>query len=146
MRLVPNDSVNDMSAGRVAHPGQLISADDMADSTWRSIVLQKQMAANTDEDKEQDAKMTLDDLALQRSGALAAEFARDLGSHSADRIVIPPTGGPGSAYGGQYSSLEASISQGKQTAMIEELRSRWDETQAEHRRELNSLKSTFVNK
>ena len=30
--------------------------------------------------------------------------------------------------------------------MIEELRSRWDETQAEHRRELNSLKSTFVNK
>ena len=41
MRLVPNESVNDMSAGRVAHPGQLISPDDMADSTWRSIVLQK---------------------------------------------------------------------------------------------------------
>ena len=56
--------------------------------------------------------MTLDDLGLAlltRSGVqVAADLGVDNGSYSADKLVIPQTGGPGSAYGGQYSSLDTS--------------------------------------
>ena len=95
MRLVPNNE-NQLT-------GPPIGEDIAADSTWRSMALQRHIIANTtDEDKEADAKLTLDDLnmALTRSGVLAAEYAPDNGSYSADKLIIPPTGGPGSAYGG----------------------------------------------
>ena len=109
MRLVPNNP-NQLSG---PNAGDDVPRSDLAaDSTWRSMALQKQIAANiTDEDKDAEAGLTLDDLAgmaLTRSGFQAQEYGADNGSYSADKLIIPPTGGPGSAYGGQYSSLETS--------------------------------------
>lgn len=63
------------------------------------------------------------------------------GSYSAQ--LMPSESAPASAYGQQLSTFDGVV-QEKQAALLEDLKSKWDKSQKEHKKELVSLKTTFV--
>lgn len=102
-------------------------AEDIADSTWRSIALQKQIITNNNEtedaddilNKQSDARLTIDDLGLTKSSWIRQDniferFDHRVADNTSYQATIPADPinihlmGTNSAHGGHFSSNDAS--------------------------------------